>query len=50
VTVGLFKQERQAVLEATETARDGINTTLVIAGAALLLATVAIALVVIGRD
>lgn len=45
----MFRKEREAVSEAVETARDGISTSLLIAGAALLLAAVAIALVVMSR-
>jgi hypothetical protein len=42
--MGLFKQERKAVIDATETASKGINTALVIGCAALVVAVVALAI------
>lgn len=40
--MGLFKQERKAVVEATEVAKSGINTALVVATAALVVAVIAL--------
>lgn len=42
----MFKREREAVVEATETARDGINVALIVAGVAVLLAAAAIVICV----
>jgi hypothetical protein len=44
--MGLFKAERLAVLDATEAARDGINVSLVVASAAIIIAAVALAVAV----
>jgi hypothetical protein len=40
--MGIFKQERKAITEATETAKQSINVALIIAGAALVVATIAL--------
>lgn len=40
--MGLFKQERKAIQEATETAKQSINVSLVIATAALVVAGIAL--------
>ena len=40
--MGLFRLERKAVMDATETAKSGINTALVIACAALVVAGIAL--------
>jgi branched-subunit amino acid ABC-type transport system permease component len=45
----MFSKERAVIQDATATARRGIDTSLVIASAALLIAIAAIALVVISR-
>jgi hypothetical protein len=41
----LFTKERQAIVDATETARDGINTSLVVASVAVGIALVALLVV-----
>ena len=40
--MGIFKQEREAIVNATETAKQGINTALVVACAALVVAGIAL--------
>jgi hypothetical protein len=42
VIMGMFKKERAAVIDATQTAKQGINTALVVATAALVIATIAL--------
>jgi hypothetical protein len=48
--VSVFKREREAVIEATEAARDGISLALVVASVAVALAAVAIAISVSRSD
>jgi hypothetical protein len=38
----MFRREREAVIDAAETAREGINVALIVAGLAIVLASVAI--------
>jgi hypothetical protein len=38
----LFRKERKAVTDATETAKQGINTALIVASAALVVAVIAL--------
>jgi hypothetical protein len=45
----MFSKERAVIQDATETAKRGIDTSLVIASAALLIAVAAIALVVMAH-
>jgi hypothetical protein len=45
----MFKQERTAVMAATDAAHRGIDTTLVISGCALVLAAVAVVIAVRGN-
>jgi len=42
LAMGLFRKERAAVMDATETAKSGINTALIIATAALVVAGIAL--------
>lgn len=46
----MFRREREAVVEATATARDSINVALVVAGLAVVLASVAIIISVSRSD
>jgi hypothetical protein len=48
--VSVFKREREAVIEATEAARDGISLALVIASLAAAMAAVAIVISVSRSD
>lgn len=42
----MFKREREAVIDATETAKTSINVALVIASAAVIIAAVALAVAI----
>lgn len=42
VIMGLFREEKKVIRDATETARQGINVSLVIATAALVVAGIAL--------
>lgn len=43
----MFRKERQAVVNATETAKKGINTTLVVSAVACLIAVLALVIALV---